>query len=142
MNNTVEFVKTSTQEVVSIRAADHGDSTYALTVAPIGTDIINRVQKVGEVNFASDLRTADGILISGPGVLSRLIVANNHATDPLTVSIFDNTVTGGRNLTPDFTVGPRQVVSLSPDTPFALGIFVDFGTTGTPSAMAYAKQVQ
>jgi hypothetical protein len=142
MNNTVEFVKTSTQEVVSVRASDHGDGTYALTVAPIGADVINRVQKVGEVNFASNLASAAAALITGPGVLSRLIVANNHATDPLTVTVFDNTVTGGRNLTPDFTVGPRQIAQLSPDAPFALGVFIDLGTTGTPSAMAYAKQVQ
>jgi len=104
-----------------------------------GSDVTNNLLKTAEINTAGSLVAADGASIAGVGVLAKLIVSNNHATEVLDLSVYDNSSAAGTKLLPDMVIPAQTQREFSPNVPFSIGVWLEKGATGTMSAIAYYK---
>lgn len=125
-----------------LRDAVATDANGNQLVSTEANDNTNNVMRSGEIWSAGTVLNADGNSLTGVGVCAAISVSNNHASNDITVSVFDNTSATGSKLCEDFTLAPKASTGAKIiRAPYALGVYFDFGGTGTPSGIAYGQAI-
>lgn len=85
-----------------------------------------------EPAYSSDEQTADATILSGSGYFKQIIVMPDGTND-VTVSVYDNTASSGKELLPTLTFAGDGGPQASPPVWIAVdtGIRVDITTVGT-----------
>ncbi len=106
-----------------------------------GIDETNGVLKTAQRNTARTLLDgADGATLTGVGVLSKLVITNGSGS-AITVQVYDNTSATGTKLTPTLCIPTLTTLQMELDVPYALGVYIDFSTPTTCTAIGYSKAV-
>jgi len=132
INPCVDLVK------AEVNSGSHIQHVY--NVGP-GVDVTNGVTQVAEkVSAGTLLDGADGATLTGVGVLKRLILTNGSGS-AITVQVYDNTSATGTKLTPTLCIPTLTTLVLELNVPYALGVYLDFSTPTTCTAIGYSQAV-
>jgi hypothetical protein len=148
-NKEITLINITNQEQLPMRAVDNGDGTYsysvsltdlvdgALRVALNSEDADNQVLQVSRTKTPTSVVTSSSALYTGPIKLNAIVAANNHASNDVTLSIYDGTNSSGTKVVVDITVPPKGVVQLKDlDILCSVGVYASISGSGTPSVMA------
>lgn len=104
-------------------------------------DDTNGVTKVAELTTPGSLLDgADGNTLTGVGVLKKIIITNGSGS-AITVQVYDNTSATGTKLTPTLCIPTVSTLQVELNAPYALGVYVDFSTPTTCTAIGYSQAV-